>query len=146
MIHEIPFDLLKGWDIVVLDDEPDSLEVARFILDFYGATVHTAENGQIGLELVRSVRPRFVISDISMPVMDGWEFIHHIKNDRVLMDIPVIALTAHAMQGDRERAMAAGFHNYLTKPLTAETFIFDLVHLLVDIPILAQELQVVGGR
>jgi CheY-like chemotaxis protein len=146
MTPEIPFDLLEGWHIVVLDDEPDSLEVARFILDFYGATVHTADNGRKGLELVRSVRPRFVISDISMPVMDGWEFIHNIKNDRTLMETPVIALTAHAMQGDRERAIAAGFHNYLTKPLTADTFIHDLVRLLVDIPSLAAELQAVGGH
>ncbi len=76
-----------------------------------------------------------------MPVMDGWGMIYKLKNNRALMDIPVIALTAHAMVGDRERAIGAGFHNYLTKPLTATTFIHDLVKLLVEIPDLAADLQ-----
>jgi CheY-like chemotaxis protein len=131
---DIPADILEGWNIVVMDDEPDSLEVAEVILTTYGANVHTASNGAEGLETVRRTRPKLVISDISMPVMDGWEFINVMKNDRPLMEIPVIALTAHAMSGDRERAIMAGFHNHLTKPLTAETFIHDLLNLLVDIP------------
>lgn len=133
----LPKDLLKGWEIVVIDDEEDSLMVAQIILQNYGATVHPAVNGAMGLELVKKVRPKLVISDLSMPVMDGWGVIHEINSNLALREIPVIALTAHAMQGDRERAMAAGFHNYLTKPLTASTFIHDLVSLLVDIPNLA---------
>jgi CheY-like chemotaxis protein len=139
---DLPRDLLEGWDIVVIDDEEDSLEVAEIILDEYGANVHTADNGLAGLEVVRKVRPRFVISDISMPVIDGWWFIHTLKNDPYLMDIPAIALTAHAMVGDRERAISAGFHNYLTKPLTADTFIYDLLKLLTDIPTLAEHLNI----
>lgn len=139
---DLPRDLLAGWNIVVIDDEDDSLEVAQIILDEYGATVHTATNGLEGLDVVRKVRPRFVISDISMPVIDGWGFIHTLKNDPYLMDIPAIALTAHAMVGDRERAVAAGFHNYLTKPLTADTFIYDLLKLLADIPVLAEHLNI----
>jgi CheY-like chemotaxis protein len=63
-----------------------------------------------------------------------------LKLDRTTMDIPVIALTAHAMVGDRERAIMAGFHNYLTKPLTPATFMKDLLVLLTDIPAFAQEL------
>jgi CheY-like chemotaxis protein len=142
-METIPDNLLAGWDIVVVDDEEDSLEVAEVILLEYGANVHTAINGADGLEVVRKVRPRFIISDLSMPVMDGWGFINALKADRGLADIPVIALTAHAMQGDRERALAAGFHNYLVKPLTVDTFIRDLVNLLIDIPSLAQYF---GGR
>lgn len=141
-ITQIPEDLLEGWVIVVLDDEDDSLEVAQIILDEYGATVYTAQNGQEGVEIVRRVRPRFVISDLSMPVMDGWGFISSLKADRALADIPVIALTAHAMVGDRERAVAAGFHNYLTKPLTVDTFMADLLRLLIDIPELAESLNI----
>lgn len=139
---QIPDNLLEGWDIVVLDDEEDSLEVANIILDEYGANVHTASNGREGLETVRQVRPRFVISDLSMPVMDGWGFINGMKTDRDLAAIPVIALTAHAMAGDRERAVSAGFHNYLTKPLTVDTFMADLVRLLIDIPELAEALNI----
>jgi CheY-like chemotaxis protein len=77
-----------------------------------------------------------------MPVMDGWGFIHALKKDRALAEIPAIALTAHAMIGDRDRAFAAGFHNYLTKPLTADTFIYDLLKLLMDIPELAEHLSI----
>ena len=135
-------DLLQGWNIVVIDDEEDSLMVAQVILDEYGANTHTASNGEEGLTLIRTVRPKFVISDLSMPVLDGWGLIHEMQNDPVLKDLPAIALTAHAMVGDRERAVSAGFHNYLTKPLTVETFIQDLVNLLVVIPELANELNI----
>ncbi len=139
---KIPDNILLGWQMVVIDDEPDSLEVAQIILETYGATVHTAVNGAIGLAVVRKVRPRCIICDISMPVLDGWGFIHTLKRDRALLDIPCIALTAHAMVGDRERAIAAGFHNYLTKPLTAGAFIQDLLRLLIDIPELSQFLNI----
>lgn len=141
-MNQIPRDLLSGWNIVVIDDEEDSLMVARVILTSYGANLHTAENGEEGLAIIRESNPRLVISDLSMPVLDGWGVIQEMKKDRGLMEIPVIALTAHAMVGDRERAIAAGFHNYLTKPLTVETFLQDLVNLIVDIPVLAQELNI----
>ncbi len=139
---DLPTDLLSGWDIVVIDDEEDSLMVAQVILDEYGANTHTGTNGEEGLSLIRTVRPKLVISDLSMPVLDGWGLINKMKSDPALKDIPAIALTAHAMVGDRERAIAVGFHNYLTKPLTVETFIQDLVNLLVDIPGLANELNI----
>lgn len=139
---QIPDNLLDGWDIVVLEDEPDSLEVAEIILESYGASVNSAINGQEGLEVARRVKPRFVISDLSMPVMDGWGFISEMKKDPALASIPVIALTAHAMVGDRERAVSAGFHNYLTKPLTVDTFMADLMRLLIDIPELSESLNI----
>ncbi|MCU0497166.1 MAG: response regulator [Anaerolineae bacterium] len=139
---DLPNDLLVGWDIVVIDDEEDSLLVAQVILLEYGANVYTASNGQEGLEVIREVRPKFAISDLSMPILDGWGLISELKHDPEIQDIPVIALTAHAMVGDRERAVQFGFHNYLTKPLTVETFIQDLVKLLVDIPVLANELNI----
>ncbi len=138
---DLPMNLLEGWNIVVIDDEDDSLLVAQIMLDEYGATTHTATNGEEGLALIRAVKPRFVICDLSMPVLDGWGVIHEMQNDPMMRTIPAIALTAHAMIGDRERAVAAGFHNYLTKPLTVETFIHDLVTLLIDIPDFAIELN-----
>lgn len=141
-MSKIPPDLLKDWDIVVIDDEPDSLEVARYILDFYGANVHTATNGRAGIELLETVKPHFVISDLSMPEMDGWEFLKNLKSTVDTREIPVVALTAHAMKGDRERAIAAGFHNYLTKPLTATTFMDELLSLLMDIPQLSEHLHI----
>jgi len=133
-------DILQNWTVVVVDDEPDSLEVAVRILRHYGAEVQTAINGFDGLKRIRSVRPKLVISDLSMPEMDGWGMLGELKLDRTTMEIPVIALTAHAMVGDRERAIMAGFHNYLTKPLTPATFMKDLLVLLTDIPAFANEL------
>lgn len=129
--------VLDGLTIVVVDDEVDSQEVAATLLEMCGANVITADNGQEGLEVIRKSRPVFVISDLSMPVMSGWEMLHQLKKDRVTLDIPVVALTAHAMTGDRERAIMAGFHNYLTKPLSPENFIRDLLNVVMDIPAIA---------
>lgn len=130
----LPRTLLQGWNVLVVDDEPDSLEVAVIILRFYSATVITATNGQEAIDSAKANRPKLIISDISMPVMDGWAFINELKTTLATRDIPVIALTAHAMVGDRQRAIAAGFHNYITKPLTSATFIKELLLILLDIP------------
>ena len=134
MSEQISKDILKDWDVLVIDDDPMSLQVATMLLKHHGARVHTATNGKEGLDSARTLRPRFIISDLSMPVMDGWALVEELKQDRGLSTIPAIALTAHAMIGDRERAINAGFHNYLTKPLTPATFMRDLVRLLTDIP------------
>jgi two-component system cell cycle response regulator len=138
---ELPRDVLKGWKVLVVDDEPDSLDVATLLLEMYGATVFSGVNGIDGLEKATSTRPDFIISDLSMPKMSGWEMLERLKSERSTLDIPVIALTAHAMDGDRNRAIAAGFHNYLSKPLQPETFVTDLLSLLIDIPSMAEQLN-----
>jgi CheY-like chemotaxis protein len=126
--------LLEGWYVLIVDDDMQSLDVARRILKFYGADVYTANNGLEALDIMQHVHPKFVVSDIEMPIMDGWEMVQRLKNNRETMNIPVIALTAYAMVGDREKAIAAGFHNYLSKPLNPATFMSELVSLLEDIP------------
>lgn len=142
MTAAIPPKVLQGWRVVVVDDEPDALTIVRLLLTHYGAEVVTAPDGASGLELIRRERPSFVITDLSMPVMNGWDLIDTLKKDRTLLDIPIIALTAHAMQGDREQAIARGFHNYLTKPLVPETFVASVLTLLAaDFPELADVLK-----
>jgi CheY-like chemotaxis protein len=138
----LPRDLLEGWQIAVIEDEPDNLEVAQFILEFYGATVHAAGDGGEGYDLISSINPDLIISDLSMPVVDGWEMLHRLRSNPETAEIPIIALTAHAMTGDRERVLDAGFNSYITKPLTAETFIDQLVQLLLAIPSLSDRLNV----
>lgn len=128
---------MAGWDVLIVDDEPDSLDVAGTLLEMVGVNVLTANNGKEGLQQAKTHRPKFIISDLSMAEMSGWEMLKHLKEDLTTRDIPVIALTAHAMRGDRERAVAAGFNNYLSKPLCPETFINDLLRLLIDIPRMA---------
>lgn len=140
MAYELRPNLLREWKVLVVDDEADSLLVAQTLLEMCGATVFTAGNGKAGIEVARQRRPHFIISDLSMPEMSGWQMISQIKTLPLLQDIPVIALTAHAMVGDRQRALEAGFHNYLTKPLRPETFINDLLRLLTNVPALAQKL------
>jgi CheY-like chemotaxis protein len=131
-MNMVPEDILKGWKILVIDDEPDAAEVTKILLEMYQADVSTATNGREGLEWIVLHRPRFIICDISMPEMSGWEVIERLKLDRATAAIPVIALTAHAMSGDRQKAIAQGFHNYLTKPLHPETFVQQLLTLLTD--------------
>lgn len=137
----IPKELLRDWDVLVVEDDPSSLQVAATLLSFYGAKVHTAIDGEEGYQKASAIQPKFVLSDLSMPVLDGWGMIEKFQKDRAMTDIPIIALTAHAMVGDREKAIAAGFFNYLTKPLTPATFIVDLLSVLTAIPELNRDIE-----
>mgnify|MGYP002336193238 CR=1 FL=1 len=125
---------LTGLTFLVIDDEPDGVHIIELLLERYGAQIIGANNGRVGVQLAQKNHPHLIISDISMPGMDGWKMINALKNDEATKDIPVIALTAHAMYGDRERVLAAGFHNYLSKPLKPRTFVEDLMKLLIDLP------------
>lgn len=125
---------LQNWLVLVVDDEFDSREVASMMLEAAGADVITAENGREAVKLVETYKPRFILSDLSMPQMDGWQLMHHLNQNRTTATIPVIALTAHAMKGDRERAIAAGFRNHITKPLDAAKFLNQLINILVEQP------------
>jgi CheY-like chemotaxis protein len=144
MSYEMSPTLLANWKVLVADDEPDSQFVAQTLLEMCGAQVITANNGSEGYERAKLHRPNFIISDLSMPDMSGWQMLHALKKNFGTRDIPVIALTAHAMQGDRNRAIEVGFHNYLVKPLKPETFINDLLILLMDVPDLLRRLNKKG--
>lgn len=133
-MSKVSRDILKDWIVLVVEDEVDNQEVAKRLLKRYGAIVHTAENGQEALKLLEEITPTFILSDISMPVLDGWGFIYELQQNRATAEIPIFALTAHAMKGDRERAMAVGFYNYMTKPLTPSTFIDQLLAILQAVP------------
>lgn len=141
-IDHIPSDALEGWTVLVVDDEDDSREVAQLMLEMAGATVLMAVDGKQALAKVAECRPHFILSDLSMPEMDGWRLMKELNRDRATAHIPVIALTAHAMTGDRERAIEAGFVNYITKPLDPDKFLWQLVNLLVDIPVLNELLRI----
>lgn len=125
-----PFDKLS---FLVVDDDPLGLEMIITLLNLHGAKTYEASNGATGLEFARQLYPDVIISDLSMPVMNGWKMIDELKKERTTMDIPIIALTAHAMRGDREKAIAAGCHNYMTKPIDPYSFIADLKTILADI-------------
>ncbi len=120
---------VANWTVLIVDDEPDNLAVAEKVLTFGGAVVHTAGNGVEGLKVLEALNPApsFILLDLSMPQMDGWEMFNRIRTDPTTQDIPVIALTAHAMAGDRERVMEAGFDGYIAKPFRLSTFMSEIL-------------------
>lgn len=132
---------LQGINILVVDDEPDNLGVIQKLLQYLGATVMVADNGKEGLAIAREKTPHLIITDLSMPVMSGWDLLREAQADETLSKIPMIALTAHAMAGDKERVLQAGFANYIPKPLKVEQFIPDIVTMLRAIPSLSDILK-----
>ena len=125
---------LDSWDIVLVDDEPDSLEVALRWLKLAGARVLTATNGREGLQLVRVTQPRLVITDLSMPEIDGWELQYELKQNPETVHIPVIALTAHAMPSIKQQTGKAGFIGHISKPLNPTKFVFQVLDIVRTVP------------
>ena len=89
-----------------------------------------ATSGERGLELARNGRPDLVLLDIQLPGLDGFSVLHCLRDDPETRSIPAVALTAHAMKGDRERALNAGFLEYITKPIEALDFLETVAHSL----------------
>jgi CheY-like chemotaxis protein len=99
---------LSAWDVVIADDEPDNVGVVQHVLEFCGAKVRAAASGTECLNLLKDRVPSFVLLDIQMPHMSGWETFDAIRKLPNLGVLPLIALTAHAMTGDREKALTMG--------------------------------------
>jgi two-component system cell cycle response regulator DivK len=118
---------VSSWTVLIVDDQPDNLAIARKVLGFGGATIHTAENGVEGLAVLDKIAPSFILLDLSMPKMDGWDMLKKVRENLDTQHIPVIALTAHAMAGDRERVMEAGFDGYIAKPFRLSTFMSEIL-------------------
>jgi CheY-like chemotaxis protein len=116
----------EAWSILVVDDEPDNVDVVAESLTFFGMTVRTASNGVEGLEILRDFKPDLILLDLSMPTMDGWQMRLHVKVNPETSHIPIIALSAHAMAGDKERVLDAGFDGYLPKPVKIATLTADI--------------------
>ncbi|HEX3051138.1 MAG TPA: response regulator [Aggregatilineaceae bacterium] len=114
------------WTAVIIDDNPDNLDVVCAVLSFYGAVVHTALDAEEAFQILENVTPTFILLDISMPEVSGWDVLKAVRSHPSLDSVPVIALTAHALVGDREKALAAGFDHYITKPFSMRTLIRDI--------------------
>lgn len=116
--------------LAVVEDNADNRLLLQAILgDQYELTEY--ENGTDALAGLAKLRPDVVLLDISLPGMDGNEILKRIRADAALAKLPVIALTAHAMSGDREKFLAAGFNDYVTKPIVDETKLFDAIRRLL---------------
>lgn len=103
--------------ILLVEDNEMNREMLRRRLARRGHQVVTAADGREGLQMAHSEAPDLILMDLSLPVMDGWEATRKIRGGKKTGAIPIVALTAHAMAGDRERALESGCNDYLTKPV-----------------------------
>jgi CheY-like chemotaxis protein len=103
--------------ILIADDNPTGRELVRAILESDGYEVHEAVDGLHAVAQARDVRPHLVILDLHMPGLDGFGVVAVLRQDASFAATPIMALTASAMMGDRERALASGFTGYVTKPI-----------------------------
>ena len=116
--------------VLVIEDNPSNLTLATFLLESVGHSVLSARDAEDGLTVAHGERPDLVLMDIQLPGMDGLEATALLKHDDVTRDIPVIALTAYSMKGDRERILEAGCDGYIAKPIDPETFVSEMEEYL----------------
>jgi len=120
---------LKG-RVLVVEDNLASRELLVELLSSLKCDIRTATDGAAALESVRSFRPDLILMDIQLPLMDGVAVLRAIRRDPALQGIRVIAVTAYAMQGDRERLLQEGFDGYLCKPIDVATLLSEVRKVL----------------
>ncbi|MEX2281374.1 MAG: response regulator [Gemmatimonadota bacterium] len=103
--------------VLLVEDNEDNLVVYRTILEHVGFRVIEARDGEEGVRQARKFKPNLILMDISIPKIDGWEATQQLKSDQDTKGIPIIALTAHALEEDRQKAIQAGCDGYLAKPV-----------------------------
>jgi two-component system, cell cycle response regulator DivK len=117
--------------ILYVEDNDDNVYMLKMRLELLGDfEVLAAEDGEKGCEVALRERPDIILMDLEMPVIDGWEATRRLKGDPQTHDIPVIALSAHALAGEREKAMAAGCDEFDTKPVEFERLVATVRRLL----------------
>jgi two-component system, cell cycle response regulator DivK len=108
---------MAGEPILIVDDNPTNLKLARVLLSGCGYEVRTAVDAEDALAVLALFRPRLILMDLQLPGMDGFELARRLKADPRTRDITILALTAYAMKGDEEKALAAGCDGYVPKPI-----------------------------
>lgn len=116
--------------ILYIEDNEDNLYMLSNRLARRGYEVVSARNGEQGIAMAASEAPALILMDLSLPIIDGWEATRRLKAEALTRDIPVIALSAHAMAGDREKAIAAGCDEYDTKPVDLPRLLDKIATLL----------------
>lgn len=116
--------------ILYVEDNEDNIYMLRRRLERKGIEVIIANDGEQGIAAAERERPDLILMDLSLPVIDGWEATRRLKRSPDTHAIPIIALSAHAMDGDREKALAAGCDNYDTKPVNLQSLMAKIEALL----------------
>lgn len=120
----------SGKLVLLVEDNEDNRIVYSTILKHFGYEVSEALNGEEGISKARTQQPDLVLMDISIPVIDGWEATQVLKHDPATKHIPIIALTAHALASDREKAMEVGCDGYLAKPCEPRAVVAEVQRFL----------------
>jgi CheY-like chemotaxis protein len=123
---------IKGCLILLVDDNKDTLDAIRLFLEFRMAQVLSAADGQRGLDLVSRHHPKVIISDLSMPQMDGYELLEQVRElaPEEGGGAPMIALTARSDSEERQKALEAGFARFLTKPVNPDQLVDQICQVL----------------
>jgi CheY-like chemotaxis protein len=122
---------LSHWNMLIVDDEPDNIGVLELVFRFHQAKVRVAESGHQCLTMMEQEAPSLMLVDIHMPGMSGYDLLKVIREDQRWQTIPIIAVTAYAMNGDDEHIIASGFDGYIPKPISAMT-VANEVKAIVD--------------
>ncbi len=120
--------------ILIVEDNEENRDALSRRLQRRGFQVVIAVDGKLGVAAAKAELPDLVLMDMNMPEMDGWEATRQVKADPVTAHVPVIALTAHAMAGDRDRAIQAGCIDYHTKPVELPKLLAQIEQILVQRP------------
>jgi CheY-like chemotaxis protein len=113
---------MKG-KILVIEDNEQNLYLVRYILERQNYEVFAAMDGKSGIEMADTLKPDLILLDIQLPVMDGYAVARNLRQNPELADTPIVAVTSHAMQGDKEKVMEAGCNGYIEKPIDPDTFV-----------------------
>jgi CheY-like chemotaxis protein len=116
--------------ILVVEDNPANQELIQFTLEAHGYQVEVAASTHEARQSIERRRPRLILMDIQLPGQDGLSFTRELKADPGLQSIPIVAVTAHAMEGDRELSLAAGCSGYISKPINTRTIGDELERFL----------------
>jgi CheY-like chemotaxis protein len=117
--------------ILYIEDNDDNVYMLKMRLELLGDfEVLAAENGERGCEMAATEQPDIVLMDLEMPVVDGWEATRRLRDNPQTCDIPIIALSAHALAGEREKALAAGCNEFDTKPIEFDRLVATIRQLL----------------
>jgi CheY-like chemotaxis protein len=119
--------------VLLVEDDPVNRTLAKRILTAHNYPFAEATDGAAALDAIAARRPDVILMDLSLPVMNGWEATERIRRDPTLAGIRILAVTANAMTGDRERALRAGCDDYLTKPFRPAELVAALERLTADL-------------
>lgn len=121
-----------GARILIIEDDPASRELVKYLLESAGHTVLLATEGGTGVRLAIDAQPDLIVCDLQMPVMSGYQVVQTLLEYPQWRKVPIIAVTAFSMPGDREKTLVAGFDEHISKPIAPQNFVAQIEAFLPD--------------